>query len=164
MRARSLIGDEELYMKLIEDAEILDELIEPMDMERVFRGEQVGMGARHLHMACASGMDVCVGIRGMGTGHMYGHETRDRAEPLHMARASGIDVGLNMRSVAKLRHRPPDHGVSASSAPICADTRLFRLSDDEFWRTALLGHLHGNWCTASRPCTRHVHGRYSVRL
>jgi len=35
-----LIGDDELYATLLEDAELLDEMTEPLDMARVFKGEQ----------------------------------------------------------------------------------------------------------------------------
>lgn len=37
---RSAIDDDELYEKLLEDAEILDELIPPLDMDRVRAGDQ----------------------------------------------------------------------------------------------------------------------------
>jgi peptide chain release factor 3 len=40
VRLQELIGDDELYEKLIEDREILDEIIAPLDMERVVAGEQ----------------------------------------------------------------------------------------------------------------------------
>jgi peptide chain release factor 3 len=39
-RLQSLINDDELYDKLLEDAEILQELISPLDMERVMAGDQ----------------------------------------------------------------------------------------------------------------------------
>jgi peptide chain release factor 3 len=39
-RLRELIDDEELYGKLIEDRELLEELIPPLDMERVMAAEQ----------------------------------------------------------------------------------------------------------------------------
>ena len=39
-RLRELINDEELYDKLMEDTELLEELISPLDMERVMTGEQ----------------------------------------------------------------------------------------------------------------------------
>ena len=35
-----LIGDDELYAQLLEDVELLDEMIEPLELERVYRGEQ----------------------------------------------------------------------------------------------------------------------------
>jgi peptide chain release factor 3 len=35
----ALIGDDELYAQMIEDSEMLDELSEPLDMDRVLRGE-----------------------------------------------------------------------------------------------------------------------------
>eukprot|EP00977_Amphora_coffeiformis_P000096 scaffold23_cov175-Amphora_coffeaeformis.AAC.8 len=37
---QALIGDDELFEKLQEDAEILEELIQPLDMDRVMKGEQ----------------------------------------------------------------------------------------------------------------------------
>ena len=37
---RDLIDDEDLFDKLLEDEEILQELISPLDMDRVLRGEQ----------------------------------------------------------------------------------------------------------------------------
>lgn len=39
-RLRSEINDDELYHKLLEDAELLDELVNPLDMDRVMAGEQ----------------------------------------------------------------------------------------------------------------------------
>jgi peptide chain release factor 3 len=39
-RLQSLVNDDELYNKLLEDAEILQELISPLDMERVIAGDQ----------------------------------------------------------------------------------------------------------------------------
>lgn len=39
-RLESLINDDELYGKLMEDAEILQELISPLDMDRVMAGDQ----------------------------------------------------------------------------------------------------------------------------
>ena len=39
-RLQELIADEELYQKLLEDAEILEEMISPLDMDRVMAGEQ----------------------------------------------------------------------------------------------------------------------------
>mmetsp|Transcript_54636 Transcript_54636/g.132681 ORF Transcript_54636/g.132681 Transcript_54636/m.132681 type:complete len:247 (+) Transcript_54636:569-1309(+) len=40
-KLEEMINDDELFGKLIEDREILDELISPLDMERVLAGEQV---------------------------------------------------------------------------------------------------------------------------
>jgi peptide chain release factor 3 len=37
---KAMIGEDELYEKLLEDAELLEELINPLDMERVMKGEQ----------------------------------------------------------------------------------------------------------------------------
>lgn len=37
---KATIDDEELFHKLLEDAELLEELINPLDMERVMKGEQ----------------------------------------------------------------------------------------------------------------------------
>ena len=37
---KAAINDDELYEKLLEDAEILDELVAPLDMDRVLKGEQ----------------------------------------------------------------------------------------------------------------------------
>jgi peptide chain release factor 3 len=39
-KLEELIADDELFKKLLEDKEILDELISPLDMERVLNGEQ----------------------------------------------------------------------------------------------------------------------------
>lgn len=39
-RLAEWIGDNELYEKLMEDAQVLDEMIPPLDMERVMRGKQ----------------------------------------------------------------------------------------------------------------------------
>jgi len=39
-RLRELINDDELFNKLLEDAEILEELVAPLDMDRVLAGEQ----------------------------------------------------------------------------------------------------------------------------
>jgi peptide chain release factor 3 len=39
-RLKELIADDELYEKLVEDAAILNELISPLDMDRVMAGEQ----------------------------------------------------------------------------------------------------------------------------
>jgi peptide chain release factor 3 len=38
-RLQELIGDDELFAKLLEDREILDELIAPLDMDRVYAGD-----------------------------------------------------------------------------------------------------------------------------
>lgn len=40
-KLQEMIDDDELFGKLIEDREILDELISPLDMERVLAGQQV---------------------------------------------------------------------------------------------------------------------------
>ena len=37
---KECINDEELFDKLLEDQELLEELISPLDMERVMAGEQ----------------------------------------------------------------------------------------------------------------------------
>ena len=40
-KLQEMIGDDELFGQLFEDREILDELISPLDMERVLAGQQV---------------------------------------------------------------------------------------------------------------------------